>query len=134
MGQFLFLQVSHIIMSTKSILIVDDSPIIVDRLRHLIKRSGSEGPVRNADDYSSALAMLAENRPDIVLLDINLAGGSGIGLLQYIKKVYPTIIVIMFTNQSGDYYRKICMQLGADYFIDKSGDNNQIPAIIASLS
>lgn len=121
-------------MSTKSILIVDDSPIIVDRLRHLIKRSGSEGPVRNADDYSSALAMLAENRPDIVLLDINLAGGSGIGLLQYIKKVYPTIIVIMFTNQSGDYYRKICMQLGADYFIDKSGDNNQIPAIIASLS
>lgn len=121
-------------MSLKSILIVDDSPIIVERLQNMLKDVGNTGPVSQAGDYASALSRLIESRPDIVLLDINLPGRSGIALLQYIKVIYPTILVIMITNQAEDYYRRICLQMGANYFIDKSTDFEQIPVIISSLT
>jgi DNA-binding NarL/FixJ family response regulator len=77
--------------------------------------------------------MLTESRPDIVLLDIHLPVKSGIELLQYIRINHPATIVIMLTNESGDYYRKICKKLGAAYFIDKSREFELIPDILASI-
>jgi DNA-binding NarL/FixJ family response regulator len=92
------------------------------------------GPVTHAEDYTSALRALAENPPDIVLLDINLPDRSGIVLLRHLKSTYPAIIVIMISNQADDYYRKICRQMGAAWFIDKSKEIEQLPAIISSFS
>ena len=120
-------------MSRKSILIVDDSPIIVERLQNMLKSVENTGPVSQAGDYSSALSQLMESRPDIVLLDINLPDRSGIALLQHIKKVYPSIIVIMISNQADEYYRKICQRFGAAYFVDKSTEIEQLPDIIFSI-
>lgn len=131
---YIYLQVTPTIMSLKSILIVDDSPIIVERLQNMLKSVEDTGLIMQAGDYSTALIRLSESQPDIVLLDINLSGHSGIVLLQYIKKTYPSIIVIMISNQADDYYRKICQRLGAAYFIDKSSEIEQLPAIISSFT
>jgi len=120
-------------MLLKSILIVDDSPIIVERLQNMLSGLENAGPIGHAGDYSSALSQVSENRPDIILLDINLPGRSGIALLQYIKSIYPFIIVVMISNQADDYYRRICQQMGADHFIDKSTDFEQIPPLISSF-
>ncbi len=120
-------------MSLKNILIVDDSTIIVERLHNMLRALKNAGTIRQAGDYSSAVILLTESQPDLVLLDINLPGRSGIALLQYIKSAYPAILVIMISNQSDDYYRKICQRLGADYFVDKSRDFEQIPSIISSI-
>jgi CheY-like chemotaxis protein len=156
-------------MRSKSILIVDDSEIIAQRLQIMLKGSdnqrskgnvdipgivdfsgnsdsiridghinyadstGNGIAIRHAGDYPGALRILAESRPDIALLDIHLPGKSGIDLLQYIKVNYPTIIVIMLSNQSGDYYRRICKNLGAAYFIDKSREFELVPDIISSI-
>ena len=130
---YIYLQVILTIMFLKSILIVDDSPIIVERLQNMLKSVENTGPVRQAGDYSSAVIQLIENQPDIVLLDINLPGRNGIVLLQHIKKTYPSIIVVMISNQADDYYRKICQRLGASYFVDKSSEIEQLPAIISSF-
>lgn len=120
-------------MLLKSILIVDDSRLIAERLSTMLEMAKNVGPIRHADDYSSALRHLAEEPPDIVLLDVNLPGKSGIALLQYIKSIYSTMIVIIITNQAEDYYRRICLKMGADYFIDKSREFEQIPIIISVL-
>ncbi|HTI09224.1 MAG TPA: response regulator transcription factor [Puia sp.] len=120
-------------MSLKSILIVDDSPIIVERLALMLENLDNITEIGRAADYLSAISLLAESVPTVVLLDINLPGRNGISLLQFIKYTYPAVIVIMITNQAGDNYRKICNQMGADYFIDKSKDFEQIPSIISSL-
>ncbi|HTI91611.1 MAG TPA: response regulator [Puia sp.] len=112
---------------------MDDSTIIVDRLHNMLRVLENAGTIRQAGDYSTATTLLTESQPDLVLLDINLPGRSGIALLQYIKSVYPSILVIMITNQADDYYRKICHRLGADHFVDKSRDFEQIPSIISSL-
>jgi DNA-binding NarL/FixJ family response regulator len=124
---------AYLIMPGKIILIVDDSPLITARLQTMLKAMENIGTVHQAGDYPSALQLIAGTNPDIVLLDINLPGRSGIELLQYIKVHYPQTMVIMLTNQSGEYYREKCKKLGADFFMDKSREFDRVPAIISPI-
>jgi DNA-binding NarL/FixJ family response regulator len=89
--------------------------------------------IRSADSVESAEALLAELTPDLVLLDINLANRSGIELLQFIRDKYPTVTVIMLSNQSGPRHRAVCLELGAAYFIDKSTEFGQIRSVVSSF-
>jgi DNA-binding NarL/FixJ family response regulator len=120
-------------MRGKSILIVDDSILIIDRLQTMLTEFNDPGPIRYAVDYPSAMQQIKDFLPDIVLLDINIPGGSGLAILSYMKKHYSTTVIIMVTNQSGEYYRHVCRKLGADHFVDKSSEFEQFPAIISSI-
>jgi DNA-binding NarL/FixJ family response regulator len=120
-------------MAGKSILIVDDSLIITERLQMMLRELNNTGAVESAGDYPLAVQSLKHAPFDIVCLDINLPGKSGIELLRHVKTAYPRIIVIMLTNRSSDYYRTICKRLGADYFMDKSIEFDNVPLLISSL-
>jgi DNA-binding NarL/FixJ family response regulator len=120
-------------MAGKTILIVDDSPLITVRLQAMLRELENISSVECTGDYPSSLQLFTTTPPDIVLLDINLPGRSGLDLLRYLKSNYPATIVIMLTNQSGDFYQNICKKLGADYFIDKSKDFEDLPLIVSSL-
>ena len=71
--------------------------------------------------------------PDVVVLDINLSDGSGIDLLEMVRLQNPRTVVIMLTNQSGAYYRKLCKTMGADHFLDKSTEFEMVPGIIRNM-
>lgn len=116
------------------VLIIDDSAIIIERLLAMLEDLDNIQTILHGDSYSAAVQLLAENHPDIVILDINLPDRSGIDLLRLIKKDYPEAVVIMVSNQAGDYYRSLCKTLGATYFIDKSSEFEQIPGIISSFN
>ena len=116
------------------VLIVDDSPIIIERLKSMLTGVENVGTVIYASTYSRAILLLAENNPDIAVLDINLPDKNGIEILRYIKKNHVAITVIMLTNQAADYYRNLCKLLGAEYFLDKSTEFEKVPAIISSLA
>ncbi|MEO5683268.1 MAG: response regulator [Chitinophagaceae bacterium] len=117
----------------KTILIVDDSPLIVERLIDMLEDLDNLAWIKNAGNYADAVIAISENNPDIFLLDINLPDKSGIEILPIIKENNPSAKVIMITNQGNEYYQKLCMKLGADYFIDKSKEFDQIAAIIAAM-
>ena len=118
---------------SKTVLIIDDSPIITARLRQMLESLYTTWVILSADNYAKALPLLQVYSPDLVLLDINLPDINGIEALQHIKKEYPSVIVIMMTIQAGPLYRNRCMALGADFFIDKSTEFVLIPQIINSL-
>ncbi len=71
-------------------------------------------------DAPQAVESVAKHKPDVVILDIQMPGGSGIEVLEAIKKNKPAPFVIMFTNYPYPQYRKKCMEVGADFFFDKS--------------
>jgi DNA-binding NarL/FixJ family response regulator len=73
-----------------------------------------------AEDVPQAVESVAKLRPDVVILDIQMPGGSGIDVLETIKKNKPSPIVIMFTNYPYPQYRNKCLAAGADFFFDKS--------------
>ena len=116
-----------------TILIVDDAPAIVDWIKQLLIGLPAVGTIHEAGSYQAAVLLLSSSRPDIALLDINLPDTNGIELLRFIKKKDPSIVVIMVTNQSGEFYRTRCKALGADYFVDKSTEFDRISEILSSL-
>lgn len=117
-------------VSPKSLLIVDDSHIIIERVIESLKEHESVKKIFTATDYKTAVDSLNAHVPAFVLLDIQLPGTSGIELLKYIIKEHPMIKVIMFSNLLDDNYIKVCRKIGAKYFIDKSKDFDLIPSML----
>jgi DNA-binding NarL/FixJ family response regulator len=76
--------------------------------------------VIEAGDAARALELSRAERPDFVILDLNLAGQSGLELLPPLKALLRAPIVVVLTNHSGEAYEHRCRQLGADHFFDKS--------------
>jgi CheY-like chemotaxis protein len=114
------------------ILIVDDNINFVKRIVSMIEDLDNIGYINVAADYEEAVKLL-EEMPDLVLLDINLPGKSGIELLRRIKESGSETEVIMITNHADGYYRKVCKDLGAEYFLDKTNDFAKVPEIISKV-
>jgi DNA-binding NarL/FixJ family response regulator len=112
------------------ILIVDDNMCFVERMISLLDELDNVGYINVATDYDEASRMVSAERPDLVLLDINLPGKNGIQLLKQIRKNGNDCKVIMITNHADDFYRQQCRELGADHFLDKSNDFGKVPSII----
>jgi len=119
---------------TIKVLIVDDSEIIVSRIRNLLSELENINVVGDAINYNDAMNIIRQKTPDVVLLDIDLPGKSGIDILKEIKQNHPVIKVIMLTNNSGPYYRTICEKAGTDYFFDKSSEFQKVPEVLISLA
>ncbi len=120
-------------LSDNTLLIVDDSLIIIERLVDILKGHQTIKNILTATGQKEAFDILAKKKTDIVLLDIQLSGENGIDLLKFIVKEYPEIKVVMCSNLSNDYYKKLCKKLGASHFIDKSKDFELIPGILTSV-
>lgn len=76
--------------------------------------------IGQAQDVGEAINSIEELKPDAVILDIQMPGGSGIEVLRHIKKEQPATVVIILTNYPYSQYRHECMDGGADFFFDKS--------------
>jgi two-component system, NarL family, response regulator DevR len=109
------------------VFIVDDSSIVRDRLVALLSELETVEVVGQAADAATATRLIHELRPDVVVLDIRLAGGNGIDVLRTIKKDRPNVLVIMLTLYPDPQYRESCMKAGASFFLDKSTGFEKIP-------
>lgn len=128
-----FVFLVRIMTLLKSILIVDDSFIITERLTEMILPLSKPVKLLSCSDYSTAVEAIQLYLPSIVILDINMPGKNGIELLQFIRKNNPDMIVIMFSNRADEYYRDICKKIGAHYFFDKSGEFDMLLKQISAL-
>lgn len=120
--------------SSLNVLIVDDSPLIVRRLTELLKDTPEVKNVFVAGDYKVAFNVIDSEKIDLVILDLGLPGMNGISILQEIRRKDGDQSIIILTNQGNDYYEKLCLRLGADYFLDKTIDFEKLPALIKQIS
>jgi two-component system chemotaxis response regulator CheY len=119
--------------SGKVLLIVDSSSLIIERLIGILGEGKKSKKIFSANDYAGAITVLNENKTDIVLLDIQLPGKNGIDLLKFIVKDHPAVKVVILTNLVSYYYQKLCREIGAVHFMDKSKDFESIPGVVAGL-
>jgi DNA-binding response OmpR family regulator len=73
-------------------------------------------------------------KPDVVLLDIQLPHGSGLDVLRSIKQNGRGPLTIVATNFPYPQYRKRALDLGADYFLDKTTDIEELRGLITQLT
>lgn len=120
-------------MEGKHILVVDDEAAIRDMLSHALKRIGFQ--VSEAADAQEARLGIADNRPDLVLLDWMLPDVSGIELARELRSAEPTndLPIIMVTAKTEEADRVRGLDLGCDDYIVKPFSSSELVARIRAV-
>ena len=103
-----------------NVFIVEDSEIVRNHMQSMLSAIPGVDVVGYAVDEQGAIERINELLPDVVTLDISLKPGSGISVLENIKKQHPEIKVIVLTNYTDDFSANSCKRAGADFFFDKT--------------
>jgi DNA-binding NarL/FixJ family response regulator len=101
------------------ILLVDDHAVVREGVRMLIEGQSDLALVGEAGDRAGALAHLESDRPDLVLLDLDLGGESGLDLLREIGETSPELRVLVFTGVRDREVHRRALQLGAQGVVSK---------------
>ena len=115
-------------MKRNKILVVDDEHLIRWSLEQNLKKQGYE--VVTAASGEDALRIAREEQPDLVLLDIQLPGISGIEVLEKLKDYDEELVVIMVTAQGGLEIAVNAMRLGAHDYVSKPFNLDELAIII----
>src|SRR6267154_3125156 len=116
------------------VFIADDSRVIVERLADLLKEVSGVQLVGNAADVPGAIRLIPKTNPDVVILDLQMPGGTGLDVLRSIRQSHSGTWILICTNYPYPQYRDECIAAGADYFLDKSSEFEKIPEILRGLS
>lgn len=99
------------------LLVIDDDKETCEYIKEFFEHR--KYTVFAADSGPKGLALIKQQEPDLVLLDVNMEGINGLETLKQIKDKYPEMAVMMVTVASDDDTRKTAQTLGADDFIRK---------------
>lgn len=101
-----------------SVLVVDDEPTIAEVVSRYLERAGYD--VRSAGDGAQALRLVAESRPDLVVLDVMLPGLNGLEVMRRLRDLErDRVPIILLTAKGEESDRVVGLRLGADDYIVK---------------
>ena len=119
------------------VIVVDDVPMIRKHITDILVDTGLVGIIGLAANARTALEVIQQAMPQVVILDIGIPGTielrDGIDVLKWIKQTLPQIYVVMLTNMSDPVYRVECLRLGAFAFLDKSREFEKLPKVIEKI-
>lgn len=123
-------------MHTLKTYIVEDSPVIRENLIALLEESAPIEVVGTAEDEMTAVQWIDKpNRDcDLVIVDIYLKGGSGLGVLKAGAGVFRPAKWVVLSNHATPEMRTRCMELGADCVFDKSNEIDELLAYCHQLA
>jgi DNA-binding NarL/FixJ family response regulator len=102
-----------------NIFLVEDSVPIRRLLVRRLEAMPGMRVVGEAAGQKQALGLIRWTRPDVVLLDLSLASGSGLSLLRELRRSGYAGRIAVLTSEDIEAYRRACMDAGADAFYDK---------------
>jgi DNA-binding response OmpR family regulator len=105
------------VQGTNHILVVDDESDVRDLLSKFLTRRGYE--VATAGDGETAIEVIRESHPDIVLLDIRLPKIDGISVLQRLREESDDVAIITMSGNADEDTARKSLELGAADFITK---------------
>ena len=116
------------------VLVVDDSAMVRDRLVEILLALDGVQQVDTASRAVEARRAIQTERPDVVVLDIHMPGGSGIEVLDALRADRRRVLTIVLTNDPAPEWREASLHAGADFFFDKSVEFQQAVDVIARLA
>ena len=110
------------------VLLVDDEREFVQTLseRLIMRDMGSAV----AYDGESALNLIKEDEPEVIIVDLKMPGVDGLEVLRKVKETRPQIEVIILTGHGHEQDRQLCMELGAFAYLQKPLDINVLTETI----
>jgi two-component system, NarL family, invasion response regulator UvrY len=120
------------------VLICDDHRIVREGLKQIIADSTDvvvQGEAENGEQaIARALELLAQQRVDVVLLDIAMPNRDGLDVLIELKKLAPTLPILMLSTYPERLYAVRSMKLGASAYLNKSTDPEELLTAIRRLA
>ncbi|MGD8765503.1 MAG: response regulator [Desulfobacteraceae bacterium] len=116
------------------ILIIEDNIKLRKRIKRILISKLPFLSVAEASDETEAFSEIEKKRPDLVIMDIRLAGENGLDLTKKIKMRYPFIPIVINTNNDSPEYKTAAVQVGADYFLSKTSNTiNDLVSLAESI-
>jgi CheY-like chemotaxis protein len=114
------------------VLLVDDEREFVQTLseRLLMREIGSAVVY----DGQEALSLVAEDEPEVVVLDLKMPGIDGIEVLRRLKRDHPAVEVIILTGHGSAKDRQTCLELGAFAYLEKPVDIDELSATMRAAN
>ena len=128
------LHTDHMSSRNLSVLLVEDSRVLAERLRETLLSVPGVQLAGTVDSEADAVAALQRHPVDVLLLDLHLRQGTGFGVLRAIPSDQAKkIVVIVLTNYDLAEYRRAAAALGARYFLDKLRDFDRLPTLLQQI-
>lgn len=110
------------------VLIIDDNKDICDLLTHLLEQSGYQ--TQQGYDGATAIKLLAQREPDVLLLDSVIPEPNGMAVLAKAHLLYPQLPVIIITGTAGILSAVCAIKAGAWDYLPKPFDNNRVLELV----
>ncbi len=120
-------------VARSTIFIVDDHPIVRQGLALLINREPDLAVCGDAEEASSALRLIEELQPDLIVVDISLNGPDGLDLLKNIRARDPNLPVLMLSMLDESLYAERSLRAGANGYIMKQEATDRVLVAIRRI-
>ena len=112
------------------VFIVDDHPLVRESLAGLIDQQPDLSVCGVADRSSSALAAIGTAQPDVTIVDLSLADGSGLDLIRDLRQQYPRVAVLVLSMHDESLYAERALRAGArGYLMKRAASRDVVVAI-----
>jgi DNA-binding NarL/FixJ family response regulator len=116
------------------VLIVDDHPLLRKGVGQLIDQEKDLVVVGEAEDANKAMTAIENTRPDVALIDITLAGASGIELLKNVKARFPKLKMLVLSMHDESVYAHRALRAGASGYIMKQEGTDRVLTALRKVS
>ncbi len=113
------------------VLVVDDEPELRALLAEYFGRHGFS--VRQAEDAAVARRLVAEQAPELAILDVNMPGENGLSLARFLRESHPRMGLVMLTTAGESVDRIVGLELGADDYLPKPFEMRELLARARSV-
>ena len=120
-------------MDRIKVLIADDHPFFRDGLRVLLEATADTELVGEANDGDEVVALAAESKPDVILMDLRMPGLGGIEATRKVLKGSPEIGILVVTMVEDDDSVFAAMRAGARGYLLKGADKDEMLAAIRAV-
>ena len=115
------------------VLLVEDSKLLTERLIEAIDLIAGVHLIGTAETEAAAVALVAREPVDVIILDLHLRQGSGFGVMRALATAQLNPQIIVLTNYDLPEYKNAAFTLGATHFLDKARDYGRLPEVLHEI-
>jgi DNA-binding NarL/FixJ family response regulator len=108
------------------VLLADDHSVVRAGIRHFLERAADLRVVAEADDGDAARRLIAQHRPDVAVLDIQMPRATGIEVARWSRAAHPTIGLLILTAYDDDPYVQAGLAAGANGYVLKTATPDEM--------
>ena len=114
--------------------IVDDHPIVTDGVVANLRSAADIDVVATGASAADALRLATTERPDVLILDLELGGASGLDAIPRVKAASPATRIVVFSAYAGEERVATAFERGADSYVLKGTSSDELVAVVRAVA